>query len=179
MPFCASLNRHLSHGTKAFLDEILRKSVEVNVFRHYLPVAVSLALLSCKPETYSSTRDGNNELSAAIVPFCSNRACASGKSSARSGPQIHKLLIRTHNKHRCVIVLLFSAIYNTRISAAYKKNLFCTLHLVPNLRNGKKNHSYKHPASVLNHRSIVNQKDSYLRCFSYIISIFHVNCLSS
>ncbi len=32
-----------------------------------LPVAVSLALLSCSPDTYSSTRDSSKALSAAIV----------------------------------------------------------------------------------------------------------------
>lgn len=79
MPFCTSLNRHLSHARKAFLDEMLRNCVEVNVFKHYIPVAVSLALLSCKPDTYSSTRDGNSVLSAAIVTFYSDHACAGGK----------------------------------------------------------------------------------------------------
>lgn len=34
-----------------------------------LPVAVSPALLSCNPETYSSTRDSSRVLSAAIVQF--------------------------------------------------------------------------------------------------------------
>lgn len=108
MPCCASVERPLSRSRNTFQHEMPPRCVEVNAFKPHLPVAVSLALLSCSPETYSSTRDGNSEPSAAIVVFFySHCAGANGKLGVTWTANIntHKLF----NQYSSTVIYVFFA----------------------------------------------------------------------